>query len=476
MTPTFFGMIIALIGGVLLFRGGVLSMFTLLLYSTLFGGSAALLVTALGRVSIPPANFALIFLVLRLILPGRGQMGQLAAGVRANAPMVGFAAYGLIGAFFLSRIFDGALYVTPMQPSPGHSLFSVEPAHFSTQNITTSLYIVGTMLAGIGAYIAGKAEGAEIRLVKAGIVIALLHAFLGISGLLLENTPWGSFLELFRNGNYAQLDQAFEGIARMNGIWPEPSGYAGYGVAWFILMMELWLRDVLPGKTGLAALLLGLALFLSTSSTAYAGIGGYGLIVFVRSVFAPQLMPFRKVLALGVFSLLIGLFVIALMLFNEQVAQTLGRILASLTVNKGESASGIQRAFWAKQGLEAFVVSYGLGIGPGTFRSSSVLTAIIGGLGVVGTTAFIVHLIRVLRPLSAATYQAKGMSRETVGVAAGWTGFAMLIPASLASSSPDPGLLWGIFCGISLALRARPARVAANRSNASMRRSNVTSY
>ncbi len=51
---------------------------------------------------------------------------------------------------------------------------------------------------------------------------------------------------------------------------------------------------------------------------------------------------------------------------------------------KAESVSGRQRAFWAGQSVSAFLQSFGLGVGPGSFRSSSLLTAVLGATGVIG--------------------------------------------------------------------------------------------
>src|SRR5262249_14617011 len=164
--------------------------------------------------------------------------------------------------------------------------------------------------------------------------------------------------------------------------------------------LELWFRDVMPLRTGLAGLVLLLALLASTSSTAYVSISAYMLFVAIRFVLGPWVMPARKQLALIAIALAATTLVMAAFVFMPDIATKARPVLALMTTEKLQSGSGIQRSFWARQGLSVFVNSYGLGIGAGSFRSSSVLTAILGSMGVVGAVTFVAHLVKSVQPLS----------------------------------------------------------------------------
>lgn len=454
MSLTLFGIIIILLGALLLARSGMAAMLAFVMVATLFGGSAAITLPALGGSSIPPANLALLFLILRAILPGPQQMERLNPALRANGFLIVFALYGVISAFIMPRLFAGAIAVTPLRPGAVRQLYEAAPLHFSSQNITTAVYLMGTLIAGLGATIGAARPGAAPIIVRTGIAIAIAHAILGFVSILVAGTALDTIVEFFRNGNYAQLDQSIGGLNRMNGIWPEASGFAAYGGAWMIFMTELWLRDVERRWTGFAALLLALALLISTSSTAYVTLGGYSAILLLRMAVVPGSIGLRKVLTLAAVAFTGAVVVLTAVTLNAEALEQFGHIIAVMTVEKTDSFSGMQRIYWAMQGLDAFLASAGLGVGAGSFRSSSLITAIIGSMGVIGIVCFIGHLMRVFMPLRASTHTAHIAGSAAVGAAASWTALLMLMPAAVASPSPDPGVMWAVFSGLALGLRA----------------------
>jgi hypothetical protein len=124
--------------------------------------------------------------------------------------------------------------------------------------------------------------------------------------------------------------------------------------------------------------------------------------------------------------------------------------------NKSTSTSGQQRQFWAMQGLDAFSVSMGLGIGPGSFRSSSLATAIIGSMGVIGSVTFTWYCLTLLFPRRRASDGRVDPVRTAVAAAASWAALAGLIPPLISGASPDPGMEFAALAGLALALY-RPA-------------------
>jgi hypothetical protein len=378
--------------------------------------------------------------------------------------LAAFVAYAVLGALTLPTIFARKMEVTPLRPIPGADLFATVPLHMTAQNLTTAFYMVGTLVAGIGAAAAMERPGAAQRLVRLGSGIALAHGLLGISSVLLAGTAWDLVLGIFRNGNYAQLNQSFSGIVRMSGIWPETSGFAAYGAIWCVFMLELWLRDIAPKRTGSAGLILLLALLASTSSTAYVSLAAYAIFILMRFVLGPWVMPARKQLALLAAGLVAAAAVMAAFVLAPDLAARAGHILTLMTTDKLSTGSGIQRSFWARQGLDIFVESYGIGIGAGSFRSSSVLTAILGSMGVIGALTFTAHLFKSVRPLSSEFLSLRNESLErAVGSAAATTALLMLAPQAVSAPSPDPGILWGVMTGVAIALRPLRQRQGVHR-------------
>lgn len=459
MIPTIFGIVIAVIGLLLLLGGQVPAMYSFVILCSLMGGSAALQLPALGGSSIPPVQFALGFMVLRLLLPGSGAGALVAQGIRANALLVAYAIYGVTMAFVGPRIFYEQMMIVPMRTTATY-MFATFKLIPSSQNITASVYMLGTMMMAVASFAACRTENGPRILVRTGVAVCCIHIFFGVTGVLFAGTAWSDVLDFFRNGSYAQLDQRLGTIVRMNGIHPEPSSYAGFGLVWFLFMAECWYRGVEPKVTGWVALAMGLTLAASTSSTAYLGLGAYLLILVLRTALFPDGVSSAKVIALGLVGLSFAIVISLAFLLSPSLVTTATDVFTSMTVGKQGTDSALQRAFWAKQGVGAFNASYGLGIGPGSFRSSSFPTAVIGATGLFGAITFSLYLLHVLKPWRASTYNRLRTPEDSIGVAAAWTAFCMLIPAAFVSPTADPGGDFAIFAGAALALRRPRARTS----------------
>lgn len=456
MIPTLIGAATILLGAWLLLRRSVMALMCAVLALSLLDGSAALILTSLGGSSIPPGRIMLGFLLVSCFSLVKEDAALFREAIVKNVWLVIFCLYSFIGAFLLPRIFQQSMDVFPLRPIGMRHQFDTIPLFFSSQNITTAVYLIGTGIAALCCYIAVTRSKNLNPIVTAAIVITVTHATLGILGVALRGTPWDQVVEFFRNGSYSQVDQRTKSFIRINGIMPEPSIYADFGLAWFILCFELWLRHIRPRATGLAAALMAIVLMLSTSSTAYVGLAGYALILVGRAALMPSYLRSDKLIAIGAVALLGTAFVALLMITSSEAAQAFEEMIRQMTVDKAGSDSGLQRAFWARQGIDAFFVSYGLGIGAGSFRSSSIVTAILGGMGIVGIVSFIAYLLQVGWPRRSGQ---SGSEAGDIADAMGWTAIASLIPALLTQASPDPGMDFACFAGIAIALKSRAARL-----------------
>jgi hypothetical protein len=450
---TFIGLIQIVIGGAIVVIGGPNSAFLFLILSSLFDGSAAILLPALGGSSIPPVQFALLFIYLRILVPKGGLYGRFPDAFRQNAWLVLFCFYGIANAYIGPRLFGGKVDVYPMRPDPGAGLFDVIPLWPTSQNLTAGVYLLGTLLLGIAAYIFARGRGAAQVLVNAAVWGGWFYIVTGLLDLLGRGTPVDDILSIFRNGDYVQLNVEVDGFIRIRGLLPEASTYAGATFTFFVVNAELWYRSIQSRQTGLAAIVLAAMLVLSTSSTAYVALGGYALIFALRAFAFPHAAPKGKILRVATFAFVILVLIAVLMAVVPELPTDIYNMVMEMTVEKSASDSGQQRLFWAMQGIHGLTESFGLGIGPGSFRSSSMIMAIIGSMGVIGIASFILYLLAFFQPSRRSTWGQGEDLAQTVGGAFASAAVYSLIPASVGSPQANPAATFCIFAGAALAFR-----------------------
>ncbi|WP_230279919.1 glycoside hydrolase [Croceicoccus sp. Ery15] len=454
MTVTFIGLIMAAIGLLLLIRGSLAGMLAFLMLSGMMGGSAAIILTAVGGSSIPPAQFALAFIWLRMVIPGSRFLDSLGPAFKENLWLIVFVVYGLVIAYVGPRLFAGQINVTPLRFEGGDGgLFDTSPLMPTSQNMTASVYLIGALLTAVATYVACIYRGGANALVKTAVVIAWFHSITGIMGAVGRGTPIETFFTLLRNANYTQHNQAYEGFIRINGIFPEPSSWAAFAFSWFVFLAECWYRSIEPKATGRAALLLGLVMFFSTSSSAYVGLGGYALFFAARIALFPTLASHSRIKEAAIIGLAGAVLTAILLAALPAFTEAIGEMIDDMLFAKADSESGRQRLFWALQGLDSFVVSWGLGIGPGSFRSSSLATAIIGSCGVIGVVSFVAYLLAVFEPRRGSSWGASGSLAARLGGAAATAAVVSQIPSLVAAPSPVPTGEFAILAGAALALR-----------------------
>ena len=424
-----------------------------LMFCALFNGSSAIDLPALGGSSIPPVQFALLFVYLRLVLPGRGSLPDLPRALRANRWFAAFALYGIASSFILPRMFAGAIDVAPMRALRTGGLFATVPLEPTSQNFTAASYLLGALLVVLAVWTMMRRPNMAAAMVATLVGMAWFHAATGVIAALVRETPVDAIFNFFRNSSYDQMNDAVGGFARIRGVLPEASTYASIGFALFVANAELWYRSVRPRSTGTAALAMGLVLFFSTSSTAYLALGLYGLVFMARTLALPQVADFRKA-RIALAALFGALFLGAvLMLLAPELIRSLIDVVKRMTIEKSASDSSLQRVFWALQGWEAFRFSWGFGIGAGSFRSSSLLFAILGSMGVIGIVTLATYLVGLLQPSRRSSWVATDNEPDTVGGALGVAAVLSLVPAMVNSPSAVPGVMFAFLAAGSLALR-----------------------
>src|SRR5262245_50618949 len=93
MIPTLFGLIVAVVGTIMVWRSSTLAMLQLVLLFSLMGGSAAIVLSSLGGSTVQPAIVALGFLLLRCVLPAPQQAQQPRVAARELTFLAIFVVY-----------------------------------------------------------------------------------------------------------------------------------------------------------------------------------------------------------------------------------------------------------------------------------------------------------------------------------------------------------------------------------------------
>lgn len=454
MVLTLFGVVTAAIGLLLLmFKRPIRDFLYVLLVCAVFGSAEAVALPMLGGASLAVPYFFVFFVILRMMLVAFKNAPLLGEAVSANIWMVLFAIYGLVAAFFLPRLFEGAISVVSMRPL----LFRV-PLTFSPQNITQAVYICLTALAAISAYTAARMPKSEITITKGWVLASIAFLIFALVDLVGFYSGAGNLMDWARTASYAIVAQSEMGIRRISGSFTEPSSFATFGAVPLVYFSLLWLFDVKGAPAGLLASGLAIALALSTSSTAFAMLALMGLVLVGGIIFLPmngkvRLRKFLQLCGLVIVGVA-GMFMLAFLM--PTFANTFVELAERMTIGKATSGSAIERGQWAAQGFLAFQASHGLGVGPGSFRSSGLLQAILGSLGVAGCVFFFMQVFQMVWIL----WRGRKANQERFTSATAMTALLMLTPLVAVSASPDPGILFGIMSGLALG-RYRTAQLQA---------------
>lgn len=451
MTPTVFGYLVVAVA-LILMSGSITSMLCLVLITSLFAAASALDLPALGGASVTPASLAILFLVLRVILSPAGRFAIVARALQQNPCLAFFCIYGAATAFLLPALFSHTISVPQLRESGNTlgNLFATSPVQFSSQNITTAVYLLGTFFVSLSACIACGLERQSNRLLDTIFLVSWCHIAFGILDVILSKLGLHEWLDVFRNGSYLQLNQDIGGFQRVAGIFPEPSAYAAYGFAFLVVNVELWMRNEKPKLTGATSIAMLIMLLMTTSSTAYVSIAAYAIILLLRLLFTPMQLSFlKKINLFGIAGIAITV-LLSFEVFLPAMSALMLNILQQMTLQKLNTVSGMQRTFWAQRGWDAFWSTNWIGIGAGSFRSSGLISAVAGSCGLLGLLALFGSVLAVLKPLQKQTHNVQVAGGQHITAAFGWAAAVGLVPQLIGAPTPDPGILFGIFSGVAV--------------------------
>jgi hypothetical protein len=405
--------------------------------STLLGAAAALTLPSLGGATIQPAHLLLGFLTVRLL-----SIRDVRAGVFRAAAFgsPGFwllitAGYALLTAYIMPRLFLGQTFVYMVRVDQESYATLLAP---TTSNLTQSVYFLGDcvcfmVLSGLGSSDAGRKYLGQAILMC--VVLNLVFACLDLATFATGTTELMSFI---RNANYSILsDNYVADFKRIIGSFTEASSFAYWTLGYFAFTLSLWLNGISSRLNFSLSILSFLALLSSSSTTAYVGLSAFLFFQFVfvglNALYRPAL-PQQILFMFGApFLLLIVVIAICL---NDAASHYVANLLDAIIFNKMSSGSGVERSSWNNQAIQAFLDTYGFGVGVGSVRASSFPVAVIASLGFVGAVTYTLFLLSIWFGKSGVAPR----EARAIQLAARFACFSWLIGASSSGAFIDLGL------------------------------------
>jgi hypothetical protein len=443
--------LLTILVGLLCMRLGYRTTFAVLIVTTMFGSAAAILI---GGANIQPAHLFLGF-ALVAVLAGRHEQEAAAAVATLRLDKPGFwflclVVYGVGSAFLTPRLLAGGPQIVPLGVSEYASTGSTVPLGPVSSNFTQSVYITADFICFMLTAAIASTQAGFCTIAGGLLAFAAGNVLLALLDIGTYATGTSAVLDFIRNAQYVlHLDDEVYGLKRIVGSYPEASAFARATLGAFAFTGTLWLCGRSPTLTGPLALASLVLVVLSTSSTGLAGTPVVLLILYMTLIlrgggFQPG-HPFRSAATVA------GPIIVAAVTFgillNDAAAETVRNYFDLLIFSKSSSDSGIERAAWNACAIQNFFDSFGLGVGLGTVRTSSLPVALISHIGVPGTIFYLLFVATALLRRRGIP----GSFPSDVRMAARNACFALIIGDTFAAPSVEQGLLFYILAALACA-------------------------
>lgn len=319
---------------------------------------------------------------------------QTAFDIRRLGLLSAFFVVAIITTLFMPRYFAWQVEIVPMRALSGQPDL-LQP---TTQNVSQLIYL-GISVAAVFAFARLlQSSGMREHALKA---ICLGSAIAVITGSLDLATRWfpiGPVLEPFRTATYALLtDVEVLDTKRVVGLTPEASSYGALCIG-FLSSLYFFRRAMPKSKLRdvfVPALMALLALFvwLSTSSSAYLGLAVLaalmGLDWLARAAVSNRNLLWRRDLIIE-FWAAFGMVAFALLVViaEPSLLDPITNMIDEVVFQKAHSQSFEERSMWTAISFQAFIDTYGLGVGMGGTRASNAVVAVLSNVGVLGAILY----------------------------------------------------------------------------------------
>jgi hypothetical protein len=356
--------------------------------SAVFEAAAAAIIGSFGLPTAMVPGLLFVCFVIAQYAVGMRYPAE-ASVLRTLLPLFALVAYALLSVVVLPDFFAGQIMVAPQKNDPMQPGFV--PLAFSAGNVTQLMYLaMNTAVATATALFLTRTSVPYRRIMGAYLLggyvvvgLAFWQFAARVAGL-----PFPDDI-LYSNPSWTIVEQVMGSVPRIQGPFSEPSGLAFYLSG--LCFCCLWLTAQgyrLMHVTWLLALAV-VAMLLSTSTT--------GILTLVVGL--PVIMGLAATRAggqalarLGRTAMMLGLVgAIALtpvVIMKPQLLDLVSGVLDT-TLDKGDSESFAMRAGTDGAAMDTLAATYGLGVGWGSFRSSSLIPGLVANAGAFGPIAVV---------------------------------------------------------------------------------------
>jgi hypothetical protein len=290
----------------------------------------------------------------------------------------------LSSSVIMPRLFEGEVLVWPQKVT---DFFVRSPLAPNAGNISQDMYLfANTLLAVMAALYLTRAGPLLARLVDcyfvSGLIVVVI-SFWQFAGTMLH-VPYPTQVFLSNPGWALLSNQTIGWICRLNGPFSEPAALSAYMCAslsaagWVILNGD---QRLLPRLTFWGALAVTL---LTTASTGYITLLVMAVLLALYSLFSANPVLGRR-LAVGLaLVLVLGGLAVAVVRVAAPAVGTESAVVLNATLDKTQSSSYQDRSTADLDSLREMSATYGLGVGWGSNRSSSLLPGLCAGIGLWG--------------------------------------------------------------------------------------------
>lgn len=313
-----------------------------------------------------------LFFVIRALYTRKNNIGM----PRFFVVLLLLFCYALYSVIFFPYIFSGVVVYAPVEGIDSNFVYGGEPLGRTLSQWYQLGFFLLNILVIAGIYAVGVSVPFD-RMFNAFIVMIVFVALMGVWGFV--STSFGIWFPgdlIYNNKGYSQVYLSAEkGVDRLNSLFTEPS-FAGGVLAsgfWMLFSLRMWWF----------ALVVLLALVLAMSGVGFVAF----LVGFVYIIFLRDLKAFAILFA---FLLLFFLFVYIFDWWD---------IIGDVIIDKPSSPSGEHRFGSDLYTINLLPETLGLGVGLGSHRSSSFLSALVGNLGIPGLFLYLLFFLSFVKSM-----------------------------------------------------------------------------
>ncbi len=390
-------------------------LFGLLLFSAIFPATSAI---TFGSLWIMPYYvLAPLFVVSQFLRRPDSASGTKFSG---QTLLLALGSFGLMSALFFPVLFTG-VQVYSARLGSSDEVFQTFPLVFSVANIAQAAYLLMNILVVFAAAsVRGKASiwgalNGAFYVLTGTIVSQLLCLLLGISFpyKLIENNPERASTTI------SVVDIA----ARLRGTCGEPS-YAGLILV--IFFAAYFYRYYTGRGGGWKAFVAVVTIGLARSSSAFLALVAIGVLIIVLNppFRFPGFMRAQRA---------VKLIPVSFAILGCLLSPTFFLLLQEWVIDKPTSGSYSHRTTMDQYSVYLLMRTFGMGVGVGSYRPSSLVASLLGNVGLIGTTLAALFVLQI----------ALQVPSEKVWVR--WALAAGLIDMALAIPDITQPILWCMF-------------------------------